>query len=404
MILFLLKILLRPWRLFSSLASVVLAMFIYAQPSCAEGVDRLFENVGSDKTWGETLADAVGYGGFSKSYALVIGISDYKGGYSNLPTARDAERMAEYLVDGAGFDHVRLLTEDKVARDRVAELMEGFSNLVDDNDRFLFYWSGHGDTRDEASGEGKTGYLPLFDTAPGNWWRMIAMEDVERWNRFLRAQQTLFLLDACFSGLAGSSSKAPARRDWRLEDLAQRGHHVMSAGTEGEETIAGDRWGGSLFTKAVLDGLRGAADAASDFERDGIVSLTELKSYVQQRVSYERREANWSGTITPQVRDLGVNAGEFFFLVNKGEKRLAQVPALSHGPDQNVAKSSRAPLSIFRDCDDCPEMVVIPEGQFMMGSPLGEEGRSRDEGPIHEVVLESFAIGRHEVTFASTLR
>ena len=31
----------------------------------------------------------------------------------------------------------------------------------------------------------------------------------------------------------------------------------------------------------------------------------------------------------------------------------------------------------FRDCAMCPEMVVLPAGEFIMGSPIGEEGRDR---------------------------
>jgi formylglycine-generating enzyme required for sulfatase activity len=52
----------------------------------------------------------------------------------------------------------------------------------------------------------------------------------------------------------------------------------------------------------------------------------------------------------------------------------------------------------FRDCPDCPEMVMIPAGSFEMGSPSGESGRSNDEGPVHRVSLERFAIGKTEVT------
>ena len=55
----------------------------------------------------------------------------------------------------------------------------------------------------------------------------------------------------------------------------------------------------------------------------------------------------------------------------------------------------------FRDCAECPEMVVLPAGSYRMGSPSYEQGRDEDEGPVHEVTISaSFAIGRHEVTVA----
>ena len=53
----------------------------------------------------------------------------------------------------------------------------------------------------------------------------------------------------------------------------------------------------------------------------------------------------------------------------------------------------------FRDCPDCPELVVVPAGAFMMGSPSHEQGRSEDEGPVHQVRIgRPFAVGVHEVT------
>jgi formylglycine-generating enzyme required for sulfatase activity len=54
----------------------------------------------------------------------------------------------------------------------------------------------------------------------------------------------------------------------------------------------------------------------------------------------------------------------------------------------------------FRDCETCPEMVVLPGGIFTMGSPATEAGRGRDEGPQHEVSISPFAIGKYEITFA----
>ncbi len=51
------------------------------------------------------------------------------------------------------------------------------------------------------------------------------------------------------------------------------------------------------------------------------------------------------------------------------------------------------------ECDACPEMVAIPAGDFLMGSPENEDGRYSDEGPQREVTVERFAIGRYEITF-----
>ena len=56
-------------------------------------------------------------------------------------------------------------------------------------------------------------------------------------------------------------------------------------------------------------------------------------------------------------------------------------------------------LKPFRDCPDCPEMVVLPAGAFAMGSPADEVGRYSAEGPLHRVAIASmFALGTTEVT------
>ena len=54
----------------------------------------------------------------------------------------------------------------------------------------------------------------------------------------------------------------------------------------------------------------------------------------------------------------------------------------------------------FRDCEECPEMVVIPAGNYGFGSPPNEFGGPYNEGYVIEVTFkEAFAIGKYEVTF-----
>jgi sulfatase modifying factor 1 len=149
---------------------------------------------------------------------------------------------------------------------------------------------------------------------------MISMDDIQRWDALLKAKQALFLLDACFGGLAGTASKSD-NRELKIDQLDQPAHHLVSAGAAEEQTIAGDRWGGSIFADAVLRAVRGEADAETSYPKDGVVSLSELVSYVKLRVAIEAPAAGWTKPIIPQLRDLGRNTGEFFFLTN--ERKLA---------------------------------------------------------------------------------
>ena len=80
--------------------------------------------------------------------------------------------------------------------------------------------------------------------------------------------------------------------------------------------------------------------------------------------------------------------------VARAQDRAARWRSGGPGADAHVGET-------FRDCPDCPEMVVVPAGSFMMGSPPSEKLRDFDEGPVHRVAFAApFAVGVHEVTFA----
>ena len=58
----------------------------------------------------------------------------------------------------------------------------------------------------------------------------------------------------------------------------------------------------------------------------------------------------------------------------------------------------RQPGEVFRDCADCPEMVVVPAGRFRMGCVSGQDCGD-DELPVHDVQVGSFALSKYEVLF-----
>jgi len=86
---------------------------------------------------------------------------------------------------------------------------------------------------------------------------------------------------------------------------------------------------------------------------------------------------------------------------------LAAVPAISQPPEScdgveaQIGNDKRClkPTDSFKDCPNCPEMVMVPAGSFMMGSPTAEEGRFDREDERKVSIAKSIAAGRFAVTF-----
>jgi formylglycine-generating enzyme required for sulfatase activity len=65
----------------------------------------------------------------------------------------------------------------------------------------------------------------------------------------------------------------------------------------------------------------------------------------------------------------------------------------------HAASGPAAARKVFQDCPECPKMIVLPPGGFVMGSPASEELRSDQEGPQHRVdIAKPFAVAIYDVT------
>jgi formylglycine-generating enzyme required for sulfatase activity len=70
---------------------------------------------------------------------------------------------------------------------------------------------------------------------------------------------------------------------------------------------------------------------------------------------------------------------------DSGRVRAKEKPVSKDGVYIGVDPRELPDLAVFKDIDApwCPEMVLIPAGQFLMGSPPDEKGRYDFEGPQH---------------------
>jgi hypothetical protein len=107
---------------------------------------------------------------------------------------------------------------------------------------------------------------------------------------------------------------------------------------------------------------------------------------------------------SPQKTLMQASATPSAVMQSAPERKMADVPAGRLTSEAELLSSKREqalePNETFKECDDCPEMVVMGAGKFIMGSPDSEQGHNPDESPRHSVVFAfPFAGGRFAVTF-----
>lgn len=154
---------------------------------------------------------------------------------------------------------------------------------------------------------------------------VISMNEISEWSDGLNAKDVLFMLDCCFSGLAGVEEKfdavnlfPPVNTQEGLKTFVNSlsnasSRYLITAGTKDEVALGSADWNGGLFTAAILAGLNGQADA----DDDKIITLHEL--YVFVRKNEPIRAKKFGRDLTPQISNLGTldDNGEFFFMLNE---------------------------------------------------------------------------------------
>ena len=286
---------------------------------------------------------------FDGSYAIVIAVGDY----DNLPrlesAQHDAEKMTEFLLNTAEYDEVVMLTDADATFNTIRYFMEEYfpKKMKQGRYRFLFYFSGHGAQR-EGYGDTIIGFLQLKGATREPTTQSINMRHIESWAMQLPyAAHMLFLVDACFSGLAGTQDKSYETHVDPVELARESGRFMMTAGGADETSIASlSRWGGSLFTDVVIHGMTGAAD----FNQDDVVTTYELFTYTQAAVKLEAQKARH--TQHPLISNLGryTDKGQYFFVYQDPTR-----PELEAGaaPDDVQQKDDRLQAEIERVLQEC---------------------------------------------------
>lgn len=231
----------------------------------------------------------------------------------------------------------------------------------------------------------------------------------------LRIGQRNFLMPADARG--ASEPDAGIELNAIESDLSERGAGIKIIVIDATETEPGAQRQGSgrpaalelhegtlAIINAGPDRRVGAPAGDDDVFLSELLKQTTVPGVTVEQAFAKTRVAVARATSGRQIPSVSSSLLNDFYLAQdvppqteqpKSQAAQAPVapPAAKSAPE---AAGPPSPGEIFRDCETCPELVVVPSGEFTMGSTDTEA-----EKPSHRVTIaKPFAIGRHEVTFA----
>ena len=213
-------------------------------------------------------------------YVVSVGVNSYGGQFPDLKfPEKDAREIGEVFRDQEHgmYRRVRVTTlmGDSAAKTNILSALRGLSGIRP-GDVLILFFSGHGLRYRTGRGDveyyfGASGVTPESLPEKGLSWKSIAGAI-----RHIQVGRVILLLDACHSGdmpLAATNEKIAT-------SIASDIGIVFSSSSGAEYSFEKEELGNGIFTKALLEGLRGKAD----YTQDRLVDWNEMQLYVTSRV------------------------------------------------------------------------------------------------------------------------
>jgi WD40 repeat protein len=236
-----------------------------------------------------------------KLYILAVGVAQYSNPSLSLNyPAKDARDFVEAMrsQEGGLYRKVesKLLTDKLATKDNIMDGLEWVQRQTTSRDVAMVFFAGRdfNDTRNRY-------FLCSHNFEEQSLMRTgVAYSDIRSAVEAI-AGKAIFFVDTCHVGKAAGSSDPgnPADINLLINELSGAGNGVIvfTAGAGKQVSLEDAQWGNGAFTKALVEGLKGAADV----KKQGNITVTMLDSYMSERVKELTGGKQTPTTVKPET-------------------------------------------------------------------------------------------------------
>lgn len=330
---------------------------------------------------------------YDKSYALIIGVGKLDDGSILLDYAEnsinDARAIEEILENKCGFERSNISTLYKCEATKTAILdkIKEISEKTTEEDRLLIFYAGHGGSINVK--EIEEGFIVPVDVQPDDnrlpkWDSVIGFCDlIKLVTENAKSKQILFLIDACFSGIACKligmdESTPPQQRDIVDAVIKRKSVEIFTASAKNEKIADSGNTDHSLFTQRILDFLNNVK--VEEYKDTGVITARQMATRVTPYIITDsilrgkRQEPQFQRAPTDQI-------GEFILKQFSDEEIQAarDIPPMEFSETDELISEA----GLFDLLRDARRMMTI-----IATSTVGYENRPLSISKVYSLIFE----------------
>jgi len=243
----------------------------------------------------------------SRGFALVIGVNNYNNKLQNLTNPVNEARHMENTLFANDYNTVPLI-DSEATKENIINCLECFSCKVRDDDTFLFYFSGHGNTYENKA---DFAIMPYQQKQSEIIESISNMELVSSFSK-IKASNKVMIIDACYATHIDNYPYDPVK--YYAYNLKNQGFGFLCMFTEKVKD-------NGIFSSILIEGLKGEADRNDKIIKQGngdsIVTFFEIINYVNQE--YGNKKLLLEGTPNNIIKYLVYGSGDIVLTIGSNQ-------------------------------------------------------------------------------------